>query len=453
MKALVSVIGTVFCLALPAAICAQGLFESAGQDSSSAGTGLAKNFSLSGYVKGSVYGGRNDNQEAVMSGGNAQLSLKVSAEKSGIGKAFAEARLNAGKLRDSAAVSCDVREAWASVSPGPVDIKLGRQIVAWGRADAINPTNNITPMDQTALSSEYDDTRLGNELLQVKAKFGPTSIQGIWVPYYRPDVLPLGSALVPAGVTIAKPVYPDVRFVNGGYALRFDLTLPAVDGSLSYFNGYGTLPGFDYELSRTGMSLFPHAYRMQVGGLDFSTTVASLGLRGEAALKYPNGDYKASVYIPNPSAQYVVGVDKSLGDWTVLVQYSGVYVLDYNDIEQPVLTNPYDPMAQALYASALAANGIDHINRLYTGTADKLSHSVTANIQWNTLHETLRLQLAGMYNFTTDEYAVNPSVSYDVADAVGVTVGGRYLNGPDESLNHMIRYLLSFAYAEVKVSF
>jgi hypothetical protein len=451
-------LGVMIFLLFSTTIPAQGLFENAGNDSSgtAAGNKQSKTFEISGYVKGALFGGRDNADSVVVSGSYAQAALKLNAEKSGIGRAFAEARLNAGYGRGSAFAAIDIREAWGDVSPGPFDIKLGRQIISWGRADAINPTNNITPKDETVLSSEYDDTRLGNELLQVRVKIRQLSIQGIWVPCYRPDVLPLSGAAIPSDIKIADPVYPDVRFNNGGGALRLEYTGSVFDGSVSYFNGYATLPGFDHSLDLTVfppvLSLIPTAYRMHAAGVDFSTSIASVGVRGEAAVKYPVDDYQKKAYLPNPYAQYVAGLDKSIGDWSILVQYSGLYVIDYKKIADPVLSG-YDQEAQANYASELAAAKIQHLNRLFTGTADEVSHSLTGNIQWNTLYETLHLKIAGMYDFTTKDYVVNPSVSYDIADAISLSVGGRYLNGPEENLNNMISNLMSFVYTELKWSF
>ena len=440
---------------LPATILAQGLFENAGNDNNDSASGLkqSKALSINGYVKGALFGGRDSADNTIVSGSYAQAALKFNAEKTGMGRAFAEVRLDAGNNRGSTFAACDVREAWGDVSPGPFDIKLGRQIISWGRADAINPTNNITPKDETVISSEFDDTRLGNELLQIKAKISQLSIQGIWIPCFRPDVLPLSGAKIPSGIIIAGPVYPDVRFNNGSYALRLEYTAPSLDGSASYFNGYATLPGFDYTLSQTGLSLIPRAYRMHAGGADFSTAIGSIGVRGEAAVKYPYDDYNKDVYVPNPYVQYVLGLDKSIGNWSALVQYSGIFVLNYKKIADPVLTDPLDPMAQALYASALAAAEIKRMNRLFIGTSDEISHSLTGNIQWNTLYETLHLKISGMYNFTTKEYALNPSTSYDIADAICLNVGGRYLTGPGGSLNDMVSNLMSFVYTELKISF
>lgn len=433
----------------------QGLFESASGDSSlsSSSQSAAKPMDFSGFVKGAVFGGRNDAHDPTIIGSYGQTSLKLNAEKIGVGKAFAEVRLNAGTDRGNELIACDVREAWGLVTLKGLDIKLGRQIIAWGRADAVNPTNNITPKNELALSSDYDDTRLGNELLQLSAKIGTSTLQGIWIPCFRPDVLLLNGAIIPAGVTIQDPVYPDLKFVNGSYAVRFDAMAPSIDGSISYFNGYATLPGFDYALGASGMAIIPKAYRMQAIGGDFSTTVGSYGLRGEAAAKIPIHDYENNTFIPNPYGQAVAGIDRSIGNWSLLFQYSGVYVYNYKKIMAPVLLNPLDKNEQLLYGAAVAKAEMERLNRQFTGTSDKFSHSITANVQYTTLHETLHLKLSGLYNFTTEEYAVLPDVAYDVADAISLTIGGRYLDGKKETLNYLVNTMMSQVYTELKFSF
>jgi hypothetical protein len=438
-------------------ICAysQGLFESASSDSSLIASSETSNKAIdfSGFVKGAIFSGNNADHDPAIFGSYGQTSLKLNAEKNGIGKAFAEVRLNAGNMRGTEAVNCDVREAWGSFSFKGLDVKLGRQIIAWGRADAVNPTNNITPKNELILSSEFDDTRLGNELLQIKTKIGPTTLQGIWVPYYRSDVLLINDAILPSGILIKDPNYPDLKITNGSYALRLDVTASAIDGSISYFNGYATLPGFDYTLGATGLSLIPKAYRMQVIGGDFSTSVGSYGLRAEVAAKIPYDDYEALPYIPNPYGQAVLGIDRSIGDWSILVQYSGLYVSHFTKVSDPVLQNPLDPYEQQLYGAATAKTEMERMNRLFTQTSDELSHSITANVQWNTLHETLHLKLSGLYNFTTEEYAVLPDVSYDIADAVSLTIGGRYLDGKKGTLSDLVSDMMSHVYTELKFSF
>jgi hypothetical protein len=260
-------------------------------------------------------------------------------------------------------------------------------------------------------------------------------------------------AEIPSSIRIRDPVYPGLHPENSGYALRLDISLPAFDGSLSYFDGYETQPGINFHLSTAGLSLIPTAYRIHTPGADFSTTIGSIGLRGEAALKIPDLDCKRYAFIPSPLVQFVLGIDKTIGDWMILVQYSGQYVFDFSALQQPVLTDPYDLLAQMYYAQQRAAYEISNLNRLFTGTTAQLSHTLTGTVQWSTLFETLHGELAGMYNLTTEEYVVNPSVSYDISDAFNCAVGGRYLGGPQGGLHDLVSNMLSHVYLELSYSF
>src|SRR5262249_15827903 len=71
-----------------------------------------------------------------------------------------------GWLRNEALFQADetsgeLREAYLDVSVGAVDLRLGKQLIVWGRADRLNPTDNLTPRNFTLLVPEDDDQRLG----------------------------------------------------------------------------------------------------------------------------------------------------------------------------------------------------------------------------------------------------------------------------------------------------
>ena len=57
-------------------------------------------------------------------------------------------------------------------------------------------------------------------------------------------------------------------------------------------------------------------------------------------------------------------------------------------------------------------------NRMFFGQQDELSHSVFARLGWKLMHETLNLEIAGMYNITTEEALLRPKAVYDIADAL-----------------------------------
>ena len=76
----------------------------------------------------------------------------------------------------------DLREAYVNAYLGPFDLRLGKQIIVWGRADALNPTNNLTPVDFRIRSPLEDDIRLGNVGARAFLRLGAVRLEGVWMP-------------------------------------------------------------------------------------------------------------------------------------------------------------------------------------------------------------------------------------------------------------------------------
>lgn len=420
------------------ALQAESLFESTTSDQGQTTAQVANKsdpgFSLYGFIKSGIYLGQNEQFKAAVLGDYGELDLKMDVVKNKLGRAFADIRYF------SDTNNLDIREAWVETSIDVLNIRLGRQIIVWGRADSINPTNNITPVNSFVFSSEFDDMRLSNDLLQLTYKISTgLSLNGIWVPIYKSDTIIFDKTPLPASILIGQNVYPGNGLDSGSAALRLDFNAGVIDGSVSYYYGYNVMPGFDYALTAGGMAIIPTAYRMQAIGGDFSTSLTGFGLRGEICAKIPEFSQSGNVYIPAPFIQYVFGIDRIMGDFNALVQYSGQYVTDFQQIDYATMN--------------AAALQMETYNRLFTGTAEQVSHSATAQVGWTGLSDTLHVKLAGVYNFTTREYVISPSVTYDIADAMIGTVGFREVDGPDSSLNHLMKNTMSLVYVELKCSY
>ncbi len=408
-------------------------------DSAQPGNNSTQSPALNGYIKGAIFCGANGNNDPILMGHYGEMDLKTDIRKQSFGRAFADLRLDAGDNRGSNGENnIEIRELWAEMNVHIFTFRIGRQIIVWGRADSVNPTDNITPMNGSILSSEYDDTRIGNQLIQCTANISSAvNLNCIWVPAYKQDVLSITKASLPAGISIGDTQFPSLKLNASSYAARLNFSLSKIDGSISYYNGYNVLPGFDYSLSAAGITLLPTAYRMQAIGGDFSTALGNYGLRGEICAKLPDLSSQNHVYVPAEYIQYVFGLDRTIGDFNILVQYSGLTIMDCKSID---MTDP-------------TAAQINKLNRLFTGTLDEISHALTGQVGWDGLSETLHLKLAGMYIYTTSEYVIYPTIAYDISDALTVTGGGRYMDGPNESLDHQLKSLMNNIFVELKSSF
>ncbi len=144
-----------------------GLFEqaSAGEGSSSGSSDSSSpaTYELSGYVRGDAFMGKiPEYRQGYLQAAYGELSLQLRAGKSEYGDAFAETRLRYGMQGNQPGYEAELREGYVNTYLGPIDIRLGQQIIVWGKADGFNPTNNLTPTNLSIRSPHDDDRRVGN---------------------------------------------------------------------------------------------------------------------------------------------------------------------------------------------------------------------------------------------------------------------------------------------------
>src|SRR5688572_9817654 len=95
-----------------------------------------------------------------------------------------------------------LREAYLDLRAGAVDLRLGKQIIAWGRADRINPTDPLTPRDITLLVPDDGDQRFGTTAVKATTVVSGLAVTGVVLPTFEPHVIPLRRP--PAGSTLRE---------------------------------------------------------------------------------------------------------------------------------------------------------------------------------------------------------------------------------------------------------
>ena len=429
----------IFLLLFGSSLHAQSLFEDAlSGDAEDTDAAQEKAYEFNGSIRGVFYGGKiPDKDEAEIKSGYGEAALKLRVRKQNFGDGFAEIRFRCGHEFREDVSEVTLREAYVNTYVGRFDFRFGHQIVVWGRADGFNPTDNITPKNMLVRSPDEDDRRAGNFLIRSFCNLEPFRIEAIWVPVYAESVLPTSMMSLPPGMSLTEPEYPDANLKNGAFAVKLNLERASFDGSVSYFNGYNPSPGVDAG----PQGMMPRAYRMHVAGADFSTTLGSYGFRGEFAYRKPHKDYEKNAYIPNPDLQYVMGMDRAFGDFSVILQYIGRTVLDFTELSKP--QTPAERLNVELARK----------NRMFSSQLDEMSHAISFRPAWKLMYETLVLEMSGLVNFTTEELLIKPKVSYDIADALSLTAGGEFYTGPDETLYDTIDETLSAVFVELKTSF
>lgn len=452
----------------------QGLSEPAETSAASSSAGGAASpgpsessapYELNGYVRGDVFVGRDPVvDEPMAKAAYGELALKLRVKKQAHGDAYAEARIRYGELGGPRQVALDLREAYVNLYFGPLDLRLGQQIIVWGRADAVNPTNNITPVDLRVRSPQEDDRRMGNVGARAFLNFSPLRIEGIWMPVYVPSELP--NVVMPSYVTLTSPNIPNAKLRNGLEAGRVHLEFAAFEMSASYLHGYAPLPGLSLRDFSVGpdyrVNITRTPYEQHVVGFDFSTVLANwLGVRGEAAYRYPV-QWRERVNAPRPDVQYVAGLDHTFGSLSIIAQYIGRYTFDWAlekspepQLDPTMLAGLSSPVPTLL--AQTITNGINQElrvrNQILFSQRAEIQHMASLRIELLAFHDTLSLSALGAFNATTKEWLVYPKVAYQASDSMSLTLGGEMYAGPEQTLFGLIDRELTAGYFEAKFSF
>lgn len=320
--------------------------------------------------------------------------------------------------------SGDLVEAWMRVTSGNVEVKAGRQIVVWGRADGLNPTDVISSRNYTLLVARDDEQRRGNMMLQGRVALGTYTIDAYWLPEFRPNVFPIDFDR--PGVS----VLPDQAINdNQQFALKLDRSGGSVDWSLSWFHGidrtrdFVAIPATPQTIPGSIVQVQQRFPSIDMIGADIAGTVGEFGYRAEAAYTAVNGPN--TIYRKNSNIWFVAGIDTTLGNgWHVNLQYSLRYIFNYSD----PLAIP-NPIERAVAAQSAAVN--NQLSETQSGATFHANRSF--------LQDTLDVELTTIVYFQPTNAALMPQVTYAINDRVYLAAGADIFLGPELSYFGRVR--------------
>jgi len=232
-----------------------------------------------------------------------------------------------------------------------LNIRIGRQRIAWGTGDKLNPTDNLNPYD---LENIWDFGRhLGSDGIKAYYYLDDFSLTLVYIPLFTPAVLPKGSwadALsppveLPGGLTLGSMsnsiTLPQTGLLDSStLGVKISLLLFNFDFSLSYIYGRDCLPIADKstfttsglpEVDIANELFFP---RVHIGGVDVAGEIFSIGVWAEVAVFFPEKvilttDLSALVMgiqensvLEEPYVKYLLGLDYTFSNGIYInVQY------------------------------------------------------------------------------------------------------------------------------------
>ena len=303
----------------------------------------------------------------------------------------------------------ELREAYLSYAKGNFDLRVGRQIVVWGVADALRVTDCVSPFDYTEfLAQDYDDIRMPVNGLRAKYTRGSVTLEAVCNPVVNFFILPtdernpwairLPSAPLPY-TTDLESGKPEKKIKNMEFGGRASVNLSGIDFSVSALWTWNKLPALCPALSGDGRTLHISGQycRMTMLGADCSLPVGQFVLRAEVAeyIGEAQGRGLGQNAVRRNTLNALAGVDWYPGnDWNISVQYCHKYTSG-------------NLAALSVYRNAGLA---------------------TARLSKELLHNTLKLSTFAYIDVASGGIFNRLSASYSLNDHIELTVGYDYFH-------------------------
>jgi len=300
----------------------------------------------------------------------------------------------------------ELREAYLQYAAESWDLRLGRQLIIWGKADGVEITDLISPKDYTEfLAQDYDDIRMPVDAIKFRYLRDQMTAEFVCVPVFQPAILPgddspwaLGGE-IPDDVEISyeDPLIPEKKLENSEIGGRLLFYLPGIDlafSSLYTWNKTPVISQTETEESGTKhLSIRAEHHRLAFVGFGFSVPYGSFVFRGESAFstgrRFEPEDPDDGLFKKN-TLNSLLGVDWYPGsEWTLSAQFAHHFILDYD-------------------------------GRIYDNEHETLA---TLSVSKNLLRNTLTLSTFGYVGMNNWELFNRSSADYSLTDGLHLEAG------------------------------
>jgi hypothetical protein len=238
----------------------------------------------------------------------------------------------------------ELREAYLDYTAVNWDVRIGRQIVVWGKADGVQITDVVSPMDYTEfLARDYDDIRIPVDAFKIRYFQDMVTYEFIWAPSFQAAILPTGEnpwsiqMEAPAGkqILLDEPLVPENTLGNSEIGGKVSLYLPGIDLALSTLYTWDKFPVFRKTEIGDQVTFRPEHHRITFVGAEFSMPFDAFVLRGESAFfkgkQLESAQFDGQLFKRN-MLKWLIGLDWYPGNsWNVSGQFTNSFILDHSD--------------------------------------------------------------------------------------------------------------------------
>ncbi len=346
------------------------------------------------------------------------------------------------------------REAYLGYVNSGWAFRVGEQIIPWGNADGINPTDFLTSRDYTLFATDTEVTRRG--ALSLFASWAPSGgdspfeFTAVCVPAFRSSRILIPPEIVPVGVIDDGLEHPEAALRNAEVAGRAAYRGRGWDVSLVGFTGWNHTPEYAFRsLDTTGIHVGRVHRRQSAIGGDGSATLGTWVFRIETAYVWtenPSGT--------NPERQpshwdSVVGVERPFFD---RLRIQAQFIMRYHPFFRG--TDQID-LGDAIQTGV--AKGIADVNALLLNYQNRSRPMASGRIAYATEDEKFETEIVGVLNFQDSrgsriDAVIRPVVAYRPTDSMKLSVGLEYYAGPGRAIFGAL-HSFSGAFAEASLFF
>jgi hypothetical protein len=327
---------------------------------------------------------------------------------------------------DHPSFTASLREGYVSYLGPGIEVKIGQQIIPWGKSDGVNPTDYFTAKNFTLLNPDDEVRRKGavslNTTFTPDQGNSPFSFQTV-IQANAPEVqLLIPDQSVPQGVQFQKQGAASLPF-QGRYEVggRISYLKSNFDLSLSAFRGYSHFP--EYILNSSTLTVSPIYPAQTAIGADGSFTANQYILRFESALLMPDNGKETDPLAGMVEPWHwdsVFGAERPMGDdFRAQIQ-----VLYRWHLWFPGVASTGNPLLDSLRSGIARANALI-LNAQYQGNP-----GATFRVSYASDHSDFSgdVFLIGYFGYGQD-FLLRPQMGYTPISNLKFTLGADVYGG------------------------